>query len=322
MAPEFVRDLVSGCDATLAIGCRFSEVGTGSYGAVPPSPLIHADVEKSVFSRNFRADLAIESDAAELVRLLIANLPARAPDAALRAAIAKGRAEARREMEAPGERGVTPARLLGAMQRIFGPETIFTSDSGNGTFLAAESLVLTEPGRLLSPVDFSCMGYAVPGAVGAKLACPASPVVALACDGAFLMTGLELLTAAHAGAPIVCAVLRDRELAQIAQFQGTALGRKVASELPDYDVALLAGALGIEGLRLGGNDGIDEVLGRALEITRGGKPVVIDVAIDYSRKTYFTRGVVKTNFLRLAWKDRLRFVGRALGRRLRPSSSG
>jgi acetolactate synthase-1/2/3 large subunit len=45
MAPEFVRDLVSGCDATLAIGCRFSEVGTGSYGAVPPSPLIHADVE-------------------------------------------------------------------------------------------------------------------------------------------------------------------------------------------------------------------------------------------------------------------------------------
>ena len=48
-------------------------------------------------------------------------------------------------------------------------------------------------------------------------------------------------------------------------------------------------------------------------------PVVIDVAIDYSVKTHFTRGVVKTNLLRLPWLDRLRFIGRAVGRKVLPT---
>jgi acetolactate synthase-1/2/3 large subunit len=47
-----------------------------------------------------------------------------------------------------------------------------------------------------------------------------------------------------------------------------------------------------------------------------GRPVIVDAAIDYSEKTWFTRGVVRTALARLDWKDRLRFVGRALGRKL------
>jgi acetolactate synthase-1/2/3 large subunit len=203
-----------------------------------------------------------------------------------------------------------------ALQERFGTETVFTSDSGNGTFLAVECLRLTRPGRLLAPVDFSCMGYAVPAAIGAKLARPDAPVVALAGDGAFLMTGLELLTAANHGAAVAVFVLRDRELAQIAQFQGVALGRKTCSELPDYDLDPLCRGVGVDCLRLDDEAGIPAVLDRVASITAGGRPVVVDVAIDYTRKTYFTRGVVKTNLLRLPWADRLRFVTRALGRRL------
>jgi acetolactate synthase-1/2/3 large subunit len=160
------------------------------------------------------------------------------------------------------------------------------------------------------------MGYAVPAAIGAKLARPEAPVVALAGDGAFLMTGLELLTAAHEGAAVVVCVLRDRELAQIAQFQATAFGRKVKSELPDYDLTALCGSVGVECLRLDRDDAIEAVLARAAAIAGEGRPVAVDVAIDYSRKTWFTRGVVKTNLLRMPWRDRLRFVGRALSRRL------
>ena len=50
-----------------------------------------------------------------------------------------------------------------------------------------------------------------------------------------------------------------------------------------------------------------------------GRPIAIDVAIDYTRKTYFTKGVVKTNLRRLPFADQLRFIGRAIGRRLVPS---
>jgi acetolactate synthase-1/2/3 large subunit len=162
------------------------------------------------------------------------------------------------------------------------------------------------------------MGYAVPAAIGAALACADSPVVALAGDGALLMTGLELLTAAAGGIPVAVFVLRDRELAQIAQFQKTAFNRKAASRLPDYDLASLCTAVGVECLSLPGDAEIAGVVERAAGIVAAKRPVVVDVAIDNSRKTFFTRGVVKTNLLRLPWPDRLRFVGRALTRRLRP----
>ncbi|HTS01107.1 MAG TPA: thiamine pyrophosphate-dependent enzyme, partial [Thermoanaerobaculia bacterium] len=317
-APEFARDVAASCDATLALGCRFGEVATGSYGLDPPRPLVHADIDPAVPGRNYPADLPVASDARAFVTALLPRLDPRGPDRLLRERIAAGRAVVDEELSRPSESRVSPHLLLRALQAAFGPETIFTSDSGNGTFLAVEGLSLERPGRLLSPVDFSCMGYAVPAAVGAKLARPESPVVALAGDGAFLMTGLELLTAAQNGLGVAVFVLRDRELAQIAQFQATALGRKASSTLADHDLAGLARALGAEALGLATDGEIRSVVSSAKAIADAGRPVLVDVAIDYSRKTFFTRGVVKTNLLRLPWGDRFRFVARALARRALP----
>jgi acetolactate synthase-1/2/3 large subunit len=67
---------------------------------------------------------------------------------------------------------VTPFVLLDALQKEFGPSAVFTADSGNGTFLAMECLRLERPGRFLAPVDYSCMGYSVPAAIGAGLGKP------------------------------------------------------------------------------------------------------------------------------------------------------
>jgi acetolactate synthase-1/2/3 large subunit len=217
--------------------------------------------------------------------------------------------------EAKGGR-VTPALMLEAMQRRFGPHAIFTTDSGNGRFLAMECLRLDQPGHFLGPIDYSCMGYSVPAAIGARLARPDAPVIALAGDGAFLMTGLELLTAAHQGIAVAVFVLRDRELAQIAQFQKIAMNRKAQSELPDYDLEALCGGLGVTCLKLDRDDETAGLLERVAAVTSEGRPVVVDVAIDYSRKTYFTSGVVRTNLGRLPWRDRLRFLARAVGRRV------
>ena len=130
------------------------------------------------------------------------------------------------------------------------------------------------------------------------------------------MTGLELITAsAYSASPLVC-VLRDGELSQIAQFQKIPLNRETCSTLPDYSVEGLAMATGAKYFRILRDHELETVIPAALELTRDGQPVLIEVAIDYSRKTYFTRGVVKTNFWRLPWGDRLRMLGRALARRL------
>jgi thiamine pyrophosphate-dependent acetolactate synthase large subunit-like protein len=65
-APPFAREVARGCAGTLAIGCRFSEVGTGSYGLTPPQPLIHVDIDATVPGRNYPTDIAIEADAGAL----------------------------------------------------------------------------------------------------------------------------------------------------------------------------------------------------------------------------------------------------------------
>jgi acetolactate synthase I/II/III large subunit len=317
MAPPFVRDVQQGCDAMLAVGCRFAEVGTGSYGLDPPATLIHADVDPSVFDRNYKATLAVETDARLFAEALLAELAPRGRDAGLEAAIAAGHQKVRREQAAPGADGkVGPGPLFSGLQRHAGEGAIWTADSGNGTFLAMEHLRLDGPRRFLAPVDYSCMGYAVPAALGAKLANTGRDVIALVGDGALLMTGLEMLTASASGIGVVCVVLRDEELAQIAQFQRTALNRDTASRIAPYEVEAYASAVRCRYLRLDSDARAGPVAAEALAIARRGEPVVVEARIDYSRKTYFTRGVVKTNLLRLPWGERFRMVGRALGRRI------
>ncbi len=323
-APPFVRDVMKERDITFAIGCRFSEVGTGSYGFTPPGPLIHVDINGEVLGRNFPAQLGVVADArsflVELLNELSGQYTVRAvvpPDPELRGKIREGHTEVRKEwLERRSADRVTPFVLLDALQEEFGPETVFTADSGNGTFLAMECLRLERPGRFLAPVDYSCMGYSVPAAIGAGLGKPGTPVIALAGDGAFLMTGLELLTAANQHVPVAVFVLRDRELAQIAQFQSTAFNRTVASRLPDYHLGSIAEAVGVEWLALDTDAEVVDVVRAARATMQAGRPVLVDVAIDYSNKTWFTRGVVKTMLNRLPWPERIRFVGRAMGRKL------
>lgn len=315
-APSFVQDIARSCDATLAIGCRFSEVGTGSWGFTPPGDLLHVDIDPFVLGRNYATACPITADAATFVAGLLPRLESSHSDPTLRDRILRGHAAVRARPPGPPRTRVTPAVLLDSIQEALGPETIYTADSGNGLFLAMERLRLPGPGRFLAPVDYSCMGYSVPAAIGAGLARPGVPVVALAGDGAFLMTGLELLTAANQGVPVAVFVLRDRELAQIAQFQATAFNRKTASVLPDFDVGGLVNAVGVQCVALQNDEGIPPALDQVRAALAGGRPVVVDVAIDYAEKTHFTRGVVKTTLGRLPWADRLRFIGRALARRL------
>ena len=323
-APPFAREIAQERSVTLAIGCRFSEVGTASYSFTPPGPLIHVDINLEVLDRNFPAEVGIVSDAATFLRALGVELDRVAirrsngqANEHLRRRIAEGHAAVRTTwLERRSADRVTPYVLLDALQRHFGADTIYTADSGNGTFLAMECLRLERPGRFLAPVDYSCMGYAVPAAIGAKLGKPDAPVVALAGDGAFLMTGLELLTAVHYGIPLAVFVLRDRELAQIAQFQATAFNRRTASVLPDFHLGSLAEAVGVEWLALENDEEIEPVVDAARATVALGRPVLVDVAIDYTEKTFFTRGVVRTMLGRLPWPDRLRFVWRALSRKL------
>jgi len=316
-APKFVREVMQRCDCLLAVGCRFSEVATASYGLEPPENLVHVDINPEVFGKNYPAKLAIGADARTFVDRLLSRVELRQKKDGLEEEILAGHRKVWEDWQKDvgGER-VTPAIFFRSLQKQASKNAVYVTDSGNGTFLSMEHLRLNRPGCFIGPVDFSCMGYSVPAAIGAKLADPGRDVVALAGDGALLMTGLELLTASSwKAAPLVC-VLRDGELGQIVQLQRTSMNRETCSVLPPFEVADLAKATHCRFFKLENDGDLDHVLPRAFKASRAGEPVLVDVNIDYSKKTYFTRGIMTTNFWRLPWAERLRMAGRAVTRRL------
>ena len=172
------------------------------------------------------------------------------------------------------------------------------------------------PRVFFSPSDFNSMGYCIPGAIGAKLARPERTVVGIVGDGAVRMTGLEMATAVAQKAGVAWFVFNDGELAQIAQAQETPYNRKTCTVLPELDFEALARANRV-GFRLLREDSeIERVVGEALDSADRGEPVLVDVRIDYSKRTRFTEGVIKTNLKRFGLADQARLVGRALWRRV------
>ncbi|HEY7753472.1 MAG TPA: thiamine pyrophosphate-binding protein [Steroidobacteraceae bacterium] len=316
-----VENAFRDCDGLLAVGTRFAEIPTGSYGWDPPANLVHVDINPKVFNANYPAAVALEGDARAVLASLQAALgtvpggAARAEQVAARLADDKRRY--RDEWRAHDPRGrVNPVRFFDALRRRLPDDGIVVADDGNHTFLVAELMPIHAPRCYFSPSDFNSMGYCIPATIGAKLARPERAVVGIVGDGAARMTGLEMATAVAQKAGITWFVFNDGELAQIAQAQQTPYNRKTCTVLPELDLEGLARANRV-GYRLMRDDGdVPRVVGDALASAGAGEPVLVDVRIDYSKRTRFTDGVIRTNLRRFGIADQARLVGRALWRKL------
>jgi acetolactate synthase-1/2/3 large subunit len=152
--------------------------------------------------------------------------------------------------------------------------------------------------------------------IGAKLANPATTVVGIAGDGALLMTGLEMITASQNRLGVVVFVFNDGELSQIAQAQEIPYNRKTCTVLHGVRIKALATAVGAEFVAIDNDAGIADGIQRALVLAAEHKPVYVDVRIDYSKRTRFTKGVVKATLKRFAPRDKIRVVSRALLRKV------
>jgi acetolactate synthase-1/2/3 large subunit len=221
----------------------------------------------------------------------------------------------RGEWRAHSNERVNPALFFEELRRQLDDDAIVTVDDGNHTYLAAELFEVRRPRTLISPTDFNCMGYAVPATIGAKLANPQRTVVSIVGDGAFLMTGLETVTAATLGLGIAFFVFHDGELSQISQGQEIPYNRKPCTILGNIRLSGVADATGARYIAIDDNTRIASGIGEALAAAQG-QPVIVDVRIDYSKRTRFTKGVVGTVLKRFPLRDRARFIGRALLRKV------
>jgi len=312
----------AGTDCMLAVGTRFGEIATGSYGWTPPAGLVHVDINPAVFSANYPAAVALEGDAKAVLQSLLQAL-GEVPVAAARRTQVEGtireqKSAYREEWLRHDTKGrVSPARFFASLRRQLPDDATVVLDDGNHTFLAAELMPIHRSRGLISPTDFNCMGYCVPATIGAKLARPDLPVVGIVGDGAFRMTAMELATATAQELGLVVFVFNDGELAQIAQAQEIPYNRKTCTVLGPLDIAGVAQATGAKFLRIASDSDIDGVIRDALgSAARDRRPVLVDVNVDYSKRTRFTEGIVKTNLERFDFGTKTRLIGRALWRRL------
>jgi len=309
------------CDCLLAVGTRFAEIPTGSYGCEPPANLVHVDINPAVFGANYPAAVGLEGDASAVLAALLERLgPIAAGESRGRRVAERIAADKQAYLEEwlahdPGTR-VNPARFFRALREALPDDGIVVADDGNHTFLTAELMPLHAPRTFFSPSDFNSMGYCVPAVIGAKLAATDRVVVGIVGDGAVRMTGMEMATAAAQGLGVAWFVFNDGELAQISQAQETPYNRKTCTVLPPLDLEGLARANAVDFVLIDGDHAVAGGVSQALAAAASGRPVLVDVRIDYTKRTRFTEGTIRTNLKRFGLGTKTRLVGRALWRRI------
>lgn len=316
------------CDVLLAVGNRFGEIATGSFGIDPHWKLVHVDINPAVFNANYPAEAAIEGDARQVLSALVTKVrqlkggvkPSTGP---LRAQIAADKKAYWDEWMAHDSKDrVNPAHFFQAMRRYLPEQAYVLTDDGNHTFLTAELFGVEQSKHLICPTDFNCMGYCVPAAIGVKLTHPDQHVVGIVGDGCFLMTATEILTASEQGLGVIYCVFNDGELSQISQAQQLPYNRKACTVLPEVRLRGIADAVGAVYLPMASNLQVDDVFKQALATAKEGRPVIVDVRIDYSKPTRFTQGIIKTNLSRMNLSNKLRMASRAVWRRIAPPKDG
>lgn len=303
-------------DALLAVGCRFSEIATGSYGLDNPKGLVHIDINKEVFDKNYTSEINIEGDATEVLKEIwsrIANIDISNNNDEITTKVANLNQKYNDTWLVKKKKNiVSPGWFFDELNKKLDDNAYVVLDDGKHTFLAAELLNINKPKHLISPTDFNCMGYCIPAAIATKMAHPNNTVIGIVGDGAAQMTGLELVTAkAYNIAPIIF-VFNDAELGQIAQFQKTPLNRKTSTIIGHLNFEGLAHATGCEYIHMANDLNIAEDVEKAFKLSAQGKAVLVDVKIDYSKKTMLTKGVIKTNLSRFPLREKFRFIKRAI----------
>ncbi|MDO5653427.1 MAG: thiamine pyrophosphate-dependent enzyme, partial [Brachymonas sp.] len=309
------------CDALLAVGTRFAEIPTGSFAMQVPENLVHIDIDPQVFNANYPARVAIAGDAQAVLAALLQELQKRNAahpvNTTLQQQIARDKAAYQQEwfMHDSADR-VNPARFFNALREAMPANSITVLDDGNHTFLTAELYPQVQGASLITPTDYNAMGYAVPAAIGAKLAAPEREVAAIVGDGCFAMTCMEIMTATANQLGVLFCVFKDGALSQIAQAQQRPYQRQTCTVMPhSIDLQGVAQATGAAYVAVANNATIAEALAQARAMAARGQPVIVDVAIDYSKPTAFTLGTSASNFKTFPLMQKWRFIKRMLARK-------
>ena len=274
-----IDELLRKADATLLVGAELSSLEL--WGLERPLQLRHlvrVDIDAGQLQRRWPAEVALHGDAGATLAALAAALSSEhgtAVGGAARSAAAAARvAQARAALTPPSEISrFTP--LLEAIDRALPADRIIAGDSTQPVYAANHLLAMHEPRSWLMPIGYGCLGCALPMAIGAKLALPDRPVVAIAGDGGFMFSVQELATAVEQRLSLPILVYDNSGFGEIRDAMSHAGIDRLGTDGTVHDVVMISRGFGCLTARPETLDALETALRNAFAADR---PTVIVVA--------------------------------------------
>jgi acetolactate synthase I/II/III large subunit len=244
---DLYQELLDQADLALVVGSRIDVVSDVNLGARFPQRMIQIDLDPKVVGQRRPVEVGITGDAASVLAALAVQLEA--------GGARKGWFDVpgfrRRKREALAQRAGPVLPLIEDLRAALPDDAIVVDDLTLVGYWVPVIMDTYLPRTLIHPGTYGTLGYSLPAAIGAKLACPRQPVVAICGDGGFLFTMQELATARAQNLDLVVLLFNDNAFGAIATYQDRLFGgRRTGSDLCNPDFVKLGDAFGINSVRI------------------------------------------------------------------------
>ncbi|MCC6196677.1 MAG: thiamine pyrophosphate-binding protein, partial [Burkholderiales bacterium] len=289
---KYINDKCRDADWILALGTRFSEADCSSWEdkytfRMPPTKLIHVDIDPAEVGRNYPVAIGAVADLGEALEVLNRVARRLAPKGVKRDKLVAEMAANRAKFVAGNRKAMQsdawpmrPERILADLREVLPRDAILCTDVGWNKNGVGQQFPIYTPGSIFTPGGFATMGFGSPAALGAKVALPDRVVVALVGDGGFGQNPAALATAYEDDIAVVWVIMNNHAFGTIAGLEaahyGTTFGTVFEKDGKPYspDYAAIARAYGVEGVKVASAAQFKPALAKAI---KAGKPVVIDV---------------------------------------------
>ena len=278
------------CDLLVGVGVRFDDRVTGKTDAfAAQATIVHIDIDPTSIRKNVPVSVPVVGDCRTSLQRLNALL-----DDRLDPAVDAARREWRAQVDAwkqsqplsyrQGER-IKPQFVIEQLHALTGGDAIVTTEVGQNQMWAAQFYRFNRPNRFITSGGLGTMGFGLPAALGAQIACPDRTVVDIAGDGSIQMNIQEMATAVQYELPVKIAILNNGYLGMVRQWQELFYGRRYSATRMECtpDFVKLAEAYGALGLRAERPEEVAPVLREGLA-HRG--PVIMDFRVDEEESVY------------------------------------
>lgn len=276
---KVANDSINESDLLIAIGTRFSDRTTGKLSDfMQDGKVIHIDIDPAEIGKNVDVDLPIVGDAKHILSSLIEVLGGYKPSDKWANSLKIQKSEKYPRISYD-DVPLKPQSVMKEIGAAINEDTIITTDVGQNQMWAAHFLDIRKPRKFISSGGLGTMGFGLPAAIGAKVACPEDPVVSINGDGGFLMVCQELATIKQYDTPVIITILENRTLGMVYQWQNLLYDERYCqttlNESPDF--VKLAESFGINAERITKPGETEVAVKKAI---KDNEPIVLDIVVD------------------------------------------